>query len=67
MSDINSDDFTVGLQVGAGVNLKKWRFDLRFDQSISERTLEFTSGADKYKVNNNRSQLILLSVGYELF
>ena len=64
---INTNNFSVGVQLGAGVNLKKFRIDLRLDQSISGRTLQFSSGANQFKLEDNRPRLLLLSVGYELF
>jgi hypothetical protein len=62
-----SDDFTVGLQAGVGVNVKKIKFDLRIDQSVSQRTLSYLSKGDTFFVSDNRPRLILLSVGYDLF
>ncbi|APD08027.1 hypothetical protein UJ101_02528 [Flavobacteriaceae bacterium UJ101] len=65
--DINSDDFTVGIQFGAGAQLGKLGVDLRYDTGLNDTESNFvneTTGTS-FTVDSRPSQVIL-GVSYKL-
>ena len=52
------DDFTVGLQLGVGLNLGKLGVDLRYERGLKENEAEF-SGLSNSRIDTRPEQLIL--------
>lgn len=52
------DDFTVGLQVGVGVNIGNLGLDLRYERGLSENEAQF-SGLSNSRIDTRPEQLIV--------
>lgn len=52
------DDFTVGLQLGVGLNLGKLGIDLRYERGLKENEAEF-SGLSNSRIDTRPEQLIV--------
>lgn len=67
IKDVKSDDFTVGIQFGAGAQLGKLGIDLRYDTGLNDTESSFvneTTGTN-FTVDSRPSQVIL-GVSYKL-
>jgi len=70
IKDIHSDDFTVGLQFGLGIEIKRFGIDIRYDRALKKTESEFikdtsSSANTNYRVDSRPSQ-ILLGISYSL-
>jgi hypothetical protein len=52
------DKFSVGLQLGAGVEFGKLGFDVRWERGFSDNEASFVSGADNFTIDNRVNQII---------
>lgn len=58
------DDFNMGFQLGTGLNLRSFVFDLRYEFGFGKTTSEFIHDEFGSFETENRSNLLNLSVGY---
>lgn len=65
VSDIKKDDFSIGLQLGAGVEFHKFHVDLRYDFPLSDRQTDFVKNQNLKFQTKNTPKLFHVSVGYE--
>ncbi len=67
VKDIDSDDFTVGIQFGAGVQLGKLGADIRYDIGLNDTESNFLNEATgtNFTVDSRPSQVIL-GISYKL-
>ncbi len=67
VKDIDSDDFTVGIQFGAGVQLGKLGADIRYDIGLNDTESNFLNEATgtSFTVDSRPSQVIL-GISYKL-
>lgn len=66
LSDIENadrDEFNVGFQLGTGLNLKNFVFDLRYEFGFGKNSSKFVQDTWGFETEN-RSKLLNLSVGY---
>jgi hypothetical protein len=59
--NLNSDEFdkfSVGLQLGAGVEFGKLGIDVRWERGFSDNEASFVSGADNFTIDNRVNQII---------
>lgn len=59
-----SDELTLGLQVGAGFDIKKLTFDFRFETNQSKLGESLSIGGQEIAFSQNRNRLIA-SIGYK--
>ncbi len=65
VEDLKQDNFNVGMQLGAGVDVGKLSFDLRYDLSLMKRESDFVTENTNFTVEDT-PKLLHLSVGYKL-
>ncbi len=67
VKDVDSDDFTIGIQFGAGAQLGKFGVDLRYDTGLNDTESSFVNEAagTSFTVDSRPSQVIL-GVSYKL-
>ncbi len=65
VENLQQDNFNVGMQLGAGVDVGKLSFDLRYDLSLMERQSKFVLENTDFKVEDT-PKLLHLSVAYKL-
>ena len=58
------DDFNVGMQIGAGVEVSKLLFDLRYEFGLGKVGSDILNGKDGQYRTENRPQMLNLSVAY---
>jgi len=59
-----SDELTLGLQVGAGFDIKKLTFDFRFETNQSKLGESLSIGGQEIAFSQNRNRLVA-SIGYK--
>lgn len=67
--NISSNDFTMGIQYGIGVEIKNFGIDLRMDQSFGKDVSSFAGYRDEdgiYQMDN-RPSLFIVGLYYKLF
>lgn len=57
------DEFNVGFQLGTGLNVKNFVFDLRYEFGFGKHSSKFVQDTWGFETEN-RSKLLNLSVGY---
>jgi hypothetical protein len=60
-TEVTTDDFTLGLHVGVGLEFKRISFDLRWDKALSSNNLEFVN--ENFTLDNRPNQL-MFSLNY---
>ena len=63
IKDAKQDNFNVGMQIGAGVEVSKLLFDLRYEFGFGKVASEFIHDSYDYKTEN-RPQMLNLTVAY---
>jgi hypothetical protein len=66
----NYDDFTVGIQVGAGLEFGRLGFDVRWERGISDSVAYFANGvlpADTQILIDTRPSQIIFGVYWKFF
>ncbi len=58
------DDFNVGMQIGAGVEVSKLLFDLRYEFGLGKVGSDILNGSNGQYRTENRPQMLNLSVAY---
>ncbi len=58
------DEFNVGMQIGAGVEVSKLLFDLRYEFGLGKVGSDILNGKDGQYRTENRPQMLNLSVAY---
>lgn len=58
------DEFNVGFQIGTGINVKNFVFDVRYEFGFGKMTSKFVHETFGDFETENRSKLLNLSVGY---
>lgn len=58
------DDFNVGMQIGAGVEVSKLLFDLRYEFGLGKVGSDILNGSKGQYRTENRPQMLNLSVAY---
>ncbi len=69
VKDIHSDDFTVGLQFGLGIEMRRFGIDIRYDRALKKTESEFIKGTSSSSINyrvDSRPSQILLGISYRL-
>lgn len=65
VSDIKQDDFSIGMQLGAAINLKKLVVSARYDFPIGKRETNFLDNNNISFQTDNTPKLLHLSLGYK--
>jgi len=63
IENADRDEFNVGFQLGTGLNLKNFVFDLRYEFGFGKNSSKFVQDTWGFETEN-RSKLLNLSVGY---
>ncbi|GGE86533.1 Outer membrane protein beta-barrel domain-containing protein [Chishuiella changwenlii] len=58
------DEFNVGMQIGAGVEVSKLLFDLRYEFGLGKLGTEIVNGNNREFNTQNRPQMLNLTVAY---
>ncbi|MFV0530291.1 MAG: porin family protein [Flavobacteriales bacterium] len=66
VTDVSSDDFTVGIQLGAGVELGKLGIDLRYDRGLNKTESKFANNLGNTYVIDSRPSQVILGISYKL-
>lgn len=64
VSDIQQDDIALGFQVGAGVSLDKFGFDVRYDFPLGDRETEWVQENNLNFQTESSPKLLHLSLSY---
>ncbi len=65
ISDVNTSDFTVGLQFGGGIELGKLGLDIRWERSFSDQETSFLDSTTNERYNfDTRVNQIILGLSY---
>lgn len=64
IKDIEQDDISVALQVGAGVSLQSLDLSVRYDFPLGKRETKWINNSDYKFTTENSPQLLHLSIGY---
>ena len=63
VTNAEREEFNVGFQVGTGINIKSFVFDLRYEFGFGKNSSKFVQDTWGYETEN-RSNMLNLSVGY---
>jgi len=67
LKDIKTDDFSLGMQLGVGVELGKLGIDVRWERGLSKNETKLTSkieGSDAFEIDTRPNQIIF-GLSYE--
>lgn len=65
ISDVNTNDFTVGLQFGGGIELGKLGLDIRWERNFSDQETSFLDSTTNERYNfDTRVNQIILGLSY---
>lgn len=63
IQNFQQDDFSVGAQIGGGIDIGHFALDARYEYALTEKQTEFVQNNTQFKVNNRPNQFIV-SIGY---
>ncbi|WP_196884929.1 outer membrane beta-barrel protein [Aureivirga sp. CE67] len=68
IKETDSSDFSVGLVIGAGVELGKFGVDIRWEKGLSDSTIEYIDNNSNTNFKfDNKTEQISINLSYRLF